>query len=105
MTFQFGPIPDPDKDGIMEVHHYRRAVDDYDRDGALMDSPMMHGWFVYNVVELVFGESAILNRSPREIFEKLEEYKKDAQAYNDMCEEHDCRVTLDDMEYQRQCSY
>ena len=76
MTFQFGPTPDPDKDGIMECHHYRRAVDDYDRDGALMDSPMLHGWFVYNVVELALGDSAILKYSPREIFEKLEEMKK-----------------------------
>ena len=105
MSFQFGTIPDPDKDGIMEVHHYRRAVDDYEREGALMDSPMIHGWFVYNVVELALGEDAILKYSPREIFEKLEEYSKDAQAFTDMCEEHDCRVTLDDMEYQRQCSH
>ena len=105
MTFQFGPIPDRDKDGYMEVYHYKRAVDDYERDGALMDSPMLHGWFVYNVVELVFGESAILDRSPREIFEKLEEYKKDAKAFSDMCEEHDCRVELDDMDYQRQCAH
>ena len=49
MTFQFGTIPDPDKDGIMEVHHYRRAVDDYERDGALFDSPMLKHWFVINI--------------------------------------------------------
>ena len=86
MTFQFGPIPDPDKDGIMEVHHYRRAVDDYDRDGALMDSPMLHGWFVYNVVELALGEDAILKYSPREIFEKLEEMSTSHQEYIDLME-------------------
>ena len=91
MTFQFGPIPDPDKDGIMEVHHYRRAVDDYDRDGALMDSPMLHGWFVYNVVELALGEDAILKYSPREIFEKLEEMSTSHQEYIDLMDIKDAQ--------------
>ena len=91
MTFQFGPIPDPDKDGIMEVYHYRRAVDDYDRDGALMDSPMLHGWFVYNVVELALGEDAILKYSPREIFEKLEEMSTSHQEYIDLMDIKDAQ--------------
>jgi hypothetical protein len=91
MTFQFGPVPDPDKDGIMECHHYRRAVDDYDRDGALMDSPMLHGWFVYNVVELALGEDAILKYSPREIFEKLEEMSTSHQEYVDLMDIKDAQ--------------
>ena len=36
MTFEFGTPPDPDKEGIMELHHYRQAVDDYDKDGGLL---------------------------------------------------------------------
>ena len=106
MTFQFGPIPDPDKDGIMEVHHYRRAVDDYEKDGGLFDGePMLKHWFVINVCDVLLGEDAMYKYSPRELFEKLQEFSKDAQAFSDMCEEHDCRVELDDMEYQRQCSH
>ena len=106
MTFKYGPVPDPDKDGIMECYHYRNAVDDYDRAGALMDSPMLHGWFVYNVVELAMdSDDAISTMSPRDIFEKLEEFRKDATAFNDMCEDHQCRVDLDEMEYQRQCAH
>ena len=105
MTFKFGPTPDPDE-ALMEVYHYKRAVDDYDRDGALMDSPMLHGWFVYNVVELAMGSSdAILTMSPRDIFEKLEEFSKDAQAHRDMCEDYEIGKLGDDMEYQRQCSH
>ena len=105
MTFQFGPIPDPDKDGIMEVHHYRRAVDDYERDGALFDSPMLKHWFVINVCDELLGEDAMYKFSPQELFEKLQEFSKDAKAFSDMCEEHDCRVELDDMDYQRQCAH
>ena len=106
MTFQFGPIPDPDKDGIMEVHHYRQAVDDYEKDGGLFTGePMLKHWFVLNVCDVLLGEDAMYKYSPRELFEKLQEFSKDAQAFTDMCEEHDCRVDLDDMEYQRQCSH
>ena len=106
MTFQFGTIPDPDKDGIMEVHHYRQAVDDYEKDGGLFTGePMLKHWFVLNVCDELLGEDAMYRYSPRELFEKLQEFSKDAQAFTDMCEEHDCRVDLDDMEYQRQCSH
>ena len=106
MTFQFGPIPDPDKDGIMEVHHYRRAVDDYDVDGGLFTGePMLKHWFVINVCDELLGEDAMYKYSPQELFEKLEEFSKDAQAWSDMCEEHEIGKLGDDMEYQRQCSY
>ena len=105
MTFQFGTIPDSLKDGIMEVHHYKRAVDDYERDGALMDSPMLKHWFVINVCDVLLGEDAMDKYSPQELFEKLEEFSKDAQAYTDLLEEHDVKVEIDDMEHLRQCSY
>ena len=106
MTFQFGPIPDPEEEGILAVHHYRDAVDDYEKDGGLFDGePMLKHWFVLNVCDVLLGEDAMYKYSPRELFEKLQEFSKDAQAFSDMCEEHDCRVTHDDMDYQRQCSY
>ena len=106
MSFQFGPIPDPDKDGIMEVHHYRQAVDDYEKDGGLFDGePMLKHWWVINACDVLLGEDAMYRYSPRELFEKLQEFSKDAQAFSDMCEEHDCRVELDDMDYQRQCAH
>ena len=106
MSFQFGPVPDPDKDGIMEVHHYRQAVDDYEKDGGLFDGePMLKHWWVINACDVLLGEDAMYRYSPRELFEKLQEFSKDAQAFSDMCEEHDCRVELDDMDYQRQCAH
>ena len=104
MSFHFGPTPDPEE-SIMEVYHYKNAVDDYERDGALMDSPMLKHWFVINVCDELLGEDAMYKYSPQELFEKLQEFSKDAQAFSEMCEEHDCRVTQDDMEYQRQCSH
>ena len=105
MSFHFGTPPDPDKDGIMECHHYRTNVDAYDVDGGLMDNPQLKHWFVINVCDVILGEDAMYKYSPRELFEKLQEFSKDAQAFSDMCEEHDCRVQIDDMEYQRQCSH
>jgi len=105
MTFQYGQIPDPDKDGIMEVHHYRRAVDDYDRDGALFDSPMLKHWFVINVCDVLLGEDAMYSRSPRDLYDKLVEFSNDAQKWTDMVEEHDVKEYNKDMDYQRQCSY
>ena len=105
MSFHFGTPPDPDKDGIMECHHYRNAVDAYDRDGGLMDDPMLKHWFVINVCDVLLGEDAMYKYSPRELFEKLEEFSKDAQAHRDMCEEHEIGKLGDDMDYQRQCSY
>ena len=106
MSFQFGPIPDPDKDGIMEVHHYRQAVDDYEKDGGLFDGePMLKHWWVINACDVLLGEDAMYRYSPRELFEKLQEFSKDAQAFSDMCEDHNCRVELDDMDYQRQCAH
>ena len=48
MTFQFGTPPDPDKDGIMECAHYRRAVDSYDEDKGLVNNPnALHIRFTY----------------------------------------------------------
>ena len=106
MSFQFGPVPDPDKDGIMEVHHYRQAVDDYEKDGGLFDGePMLKHWWVINACDVLLGEDAMYRYSPRELFEKLQEFSKDAQAFSDMCEDHNCRVELDDMDYQRQCAH
>mgnify|MGYP003144409709 CR=1 FL=1 len=105
MTFQFGTIPDPDKDGIMEVHHYRQAVEDYDKDGALMDSPMLKHWFVINVCDVLLGEDAMYSRSPRDLYDRLVEFSNDAQKWTDMVEEHDVKEYNADMEYQRQCSY
>ena len=91
MTFQFGPPPDPDKDGIMECHHYRRAVDDYDRDGALMDSPMLKHWFVINVCDIILGEDAMYERSPRDLFEKLQEISTSHQEYVDLMDIKDAQ--------------
>ena len=106
MTFQFGTIPDPEEEGILAVHHYRDAVDDYEKDGGLFDGePMLKHWFVINVCDVLLGEDAMYKYSPQELFEKLEEFSKDAQAHRDMCEEHEIGKLGDDMEYQRQCSY
>ena len=106
MTFQFGPIPDPDKDGIMEVHHYRQAIEDYDKDGGLFDGePMLKHWFVLNVCDVLLGEDAMYRFSPRELFEKLVEFSNDAQKWTDILEEHDVKEYNKEMEYQRQCSY
>ena len=105
MTFQFGTIPDPDKDGIMEVHHYRNNVDAYETDGGLVNNPMLKHWFVINVCDELLGEDSMYRYSARELFEKLQEFSKDAQAWSDMCEEYDVSVELDDMEYQRQCCH
>ena len=94
MRFQFGPVPDPDKDGIMEVHHYRQAVDDYEKDGGLFDGePMLKHWWVINACDVLLGEDAMYRYSPRELFEKLQEFSKDAQAFSDMC---DCLLYTSD---------
>ena len=105
MAFQFGPIPDPDKDGMMEVYHYRNNVNNYETDGALMDNPMLKHWFVINVCDELLGEDAMYKYSPRDLFEKLREFSADAQKWTDMAEEHEIGKLGDDMEYQRQCSY
>ena len=74
MTFQFGTPPDPDKEGIMELAHYRQAVDDYDKDGGLFTGePMLKHWFVINVCDVLLGEKAMYKYSPRELYEKLQE--------------------------------
>ena len=59
MSFQFGPPPDPDKDGIMECHHYHNSLDAYDRDGGLMDDSQLKHWFVINVCDVILGEDAV----------------------------------------------
>ena len=105
MSFQFGPTPDPDE-GLMEIYHYRDAVDDYEIDGALFTGePRLKHWFVINVCDVLLGEDAMYKYSPRELFEKLEELSKDAQAHRDMCEDYEIGKLGDDMEYQRQCSH
>lgn len=103
MSFIF---PDADKDAdLMTLHHHKTAINAYETDGALMDNPMLKNWFVMNVCDVLLGEDAMYRFSPRELFEKLEEYSKDAQAWSDMCEEHESRHELDEMEYQRQCHH
>ena len=104
MSFQFGPTPDPEE-SLMEVYHYKNAVDDYERDGALQDSPMLKHWFVINVCDVLLGEDAMYKYSPQELFEKLEEFSKDANAYTNLLEEHDVREQADELDYLRQCSY
>ena len=86
MTFQFGPIPDPDKDGIMECYHYRNNVDAYDRDGGLMDSPQLRHWFVRNVCDVILGEDAYYKYSARELFEKLQELSTSHEEYTNLME-------------------
>mgnify|MGYP003136253012 FL=1 len=87
MSFQYGPPPDPDKEGIMELHHYRQAVDDYDKDGGLFTGePMLKHWFVINVCDVLLGEDAMYKYSPRELFEKLEEISTSHEEYQNMLE-------------------
>jgi len=88
MSFHFGTPPDPDKDGIMECHHYRNAVDDYDRDGGLMDSPMLKHWFVINACDVILGEDAMYRYSAKELFEKLEEI---STSHEYLCNEQECK--------------
>ena len=92
MTFQFGPIPDPDKDGIMEVHHYRRAIDDYDKDGGLFTGePMLKHWFVINACDVILGEDAMYKYSAQELFEKLQEISTSHQEYVDLMDIKDAQ--------------
>ena len=87
MTFQFGTPPDPDKEGIMELHHYRQAVDDYDKDGGLFTGePMLKHWFVINVCDVLLGENAMYKYSPRELFEKLEEFATPIETLEEIFE-------------------
>jgi hypothetical protein len=104
MSFQFPTPPDASTE-LMELNHYKHAMDAYDTDAGLMDDNRLRGWFLDNVCELAFGEDAMYNYSPREIFEKLEEFSKDAQKWTDILEEHDVKEYNKEMEYQRQCSY
>ena len=93
MSFQYGPPPDPDKDGIMECHHYRQAVEDYDKDGGLFTGePMLKHWFVINVCDVLLGEDSMYRYSPRELFEKLEEMSTSHEEYQNMLE---CRDAAD----------
>ena len=93
MSFQFGPPPDPDKDGIMELHHYRQAVEDYDKDGGLFTGePMLKHWFVVNACDVILGEDAFYKYSPRELFEKLEEISTSHEEYQN---ELECRDAAD----------
>ena len=93
MSFQFGPPPDPDKDGNMECYHYRQAVDGYDEDGALFNGePMLKHWFVINVCDVLLGEDAMYKYSPRELFEKLEEISTSHEEYQN---ELECRDAAD----------
>ena len=91
MSFQFGPPPDPDKDGIMECHHYRRAVDNYDEDKGLVNNPMLSHWFLINVCDVILGEDAMYKYSPRELFEKLEEMSTSHEEYQNMLECKDAK--------------
>ena len=92
MTFQYGTPPDPDKDGIMELHHYRQAVEDYDKDGGLFTGePMLKHWFVLNVCDVLLGEDAMYKYSPRELFEKLEEISTSHDEYTNLQECNDAK--------------
>ena len=104
MTFQYPTPPDPSI-SYVDVMLYKRATEDLDKEGTLFKDSTLNLWFIINVCELALGEDAHLKYTPREIFEKLEEFSKDAQAYTDLLEEHDVKVHIDDMEYQRQCSH
>ena len=104
MSFDYPTPPDPAVE-YWEAKHYQRAIDNFDKEGGLVNCPTLEAWFLSNVCELAFGEDSKMRYSPREIFEKLEEFSKDAQAYTDLLEEHEVRQELDDMEYQRQCSH
>ena len=104
MTFQYPTPPDPST-SYMEVMRYKNATENLEKEGSLPKHSLLNKWFIINVCELAFGEDAHLKYTPREIFEKLEEFSKDAQAYTDLLEEHDIKVHIDDMEYQRQCSH
>ena len=88
MSFHFGPPPDPDKDGIMECHHYRNNVDAYDVDGGLMDHPQLRHWFVLNVCDVILGEDAYYKYSAKELFEKLEEI---SSSHEYLCNEQECK--------------
>jgi len=88
MSFQFGPPPDPDKDGIMECHHYRNNVNAYDVDGGLMDNPQLKHWFVINVCDVILGEDAMYKYSAQELFEKLQEISTSHEEYQNML---DCK--------------
>ena len=72
----------------MECHHYRNAVDAYDRDGGLMDDPMLRHWFVLNACDVILGEDAFYKYSARELFEKLEEISTSHEEYQNML---DCK--------------
>ncbi len=91
MTFQYGTPPDPDKDGIMECYHYRNAVNDYDKDGGLVNSPMLAHWFLRNVCDVILGEDAMYKYSPRELFEKLEEISTSHDEYTNLQECNDAK--------------
>ena len=88
MSFHFGTPPDPDKDGIMECHHYRTNVDAYDVDGGLMDNPQLKHWFVLNVCDVILGEDAMYRYSAQELFEKLQEISTSHEEYQNML---DCK--------------
>ena len=92
MSFQFGPPPDPDKDGIMECHHYHNSVDAYDRDGGLMDDAQLKHWFVINACDVILGEDAMYRYSARELFERLEDLSTSAQEWDDL---QDARMEAD----------
>ena len=92
MSFQFGPPPDPDKDGIMECHHYHNSIEAYDRDGGLMDDSQLKHWFVLNACDVILGEDAMYKYSPRELFEKLEEISTSHEEYQN---ELECRDAAD----------
>ena len=92
MSFQFGPPPDPDKDGIMECHHYHNSIEAYDRDGGLMDASQLTPWFVINACDVILGEDAMYKYSPRELFEKLEEISTSHEEYQN---ELECRDAAD----------
>ena len=86
MSFHFGTPPDPDKDGIMECHHYRTNVDAYDVDGGLMDNPQLKHWFVINVCDVILGEDAMYKYSAQELFEKLQEISTSHEEYTNLME-------------------
>ena len=105
MSFKFPTPPNMNINSPAKLHYVKYAAEQSDVEGGLVDNPTLQAWFIDNVCELAFGDDAMSRYSAKEIFERLEEFSNDALAWTEMKEEHDVKVHIDDMDYQRQCSH